>query len=116
MGDRALIQSLSFFRKGDVHHVPTMIRQMELGVKRFYLIGRILFDSILRLWVSKFGNGAPPHNQHEDRAGFHGLVSWGKSEEMLYCSSDCPWMESSSSGWGRGYSRALKSALGQRRR
>jgi hypothetical protein len=49
MGDRALRQSLSFFRKGDIHHVPTRIRQMELGpvVKRFYLIGQILFDSIL---------------------------------------------------------------------
>ena len=85
-------QSSSFFRNGDIHHVPTRIRQMEFGVKRFYLIGQILFDSILRPWVIKFGKGAPSHNQHEDRAVFHGLVSRGKSEEMLYCSPDWPWM------------------------
>jgi len=88
--------SLSFYRKGDVHHVPIRIRQMESGVKRFYLIDQMFFDSLYDLVVhyqthnlrsSKFlitlGKGAPPPNQHEDRPWYHGTVSRGKAEEML---------------------------------
>jgi len=88
--------SLSFFRKGDVHHVPIRIRQMESGVKRFYLIDQMFFDSLYDLVVhyqthnlrsSKFlitlGKGAPPPNQHEDRPWYHGTVARGRAEEML---------------------------------
>ena len=41
--------SLSFWRREEVHHVPIRIRQVENGVKRFYLIdqvGRLYFFSI----------------------------------------------------------------------
>jgi len=88
--------SLSFFRKGDVHHVPIRIKQMESGVKRFYLIDQVYFESLYDLIVyyqnhnlrsSKFfitlGKGAPPPNQHENMAWYHGTVSRGKAEEML---------------------------------
>jgi len=88
--------SLSFYRKGDVHHVPIRIRQMESGIKRFYLIDQVFFDSLYDLVVhyqthnlrsSKFlitlGKGAPPPNQHEDRSWYHGSLSRGKAEEML---------------------------------
>ena len=33
--------SLSFWRKEEVHHVPIRIRQVENGVKRFYLIDQV---------------------------------------------------------------------------
>jgi len=88
--------SLSFWRKGDVHHVPIRIRQLESGVKRFYLIDQVFFDSLYDLVghyqthplrSSKFpitlGKGAPPPNQHEDRTWYHGTVSRGQAEDML---------------------------------
>jgi len=41
--------SLSFFRKNDVHHVPIRIRQLENGVKKFYLIDKVFFQNLYDL-------------------------------------------------------------------
>ena len=32
--------SLSFWRRGEVHHVPIRVRQLDTGVKRFYMIDK----------------------------------------------------------------------------
>lgn len=77
--------SLSFWRKSEVHHVPIRIRQVEAGVKKFYLIDNLNFDNLYDLIThyqshplrsSKFqivlGEGAPQPNRHEDKPWFHG--------------------------------------------
>ena len=38
--------SLSFWRREEVHHVPIRIRQVENGVKRFYLIDQVSSISV----------------------------------------------------------------------
>ena len=40
--------SLSFWRREEVHHVPIRIRQVENGVKRFYLIDQVRSEN--NLW------------------------------------------------------------------
>ena len=88
--------SLSFFRRGEVYHVPIKIRQVESGVKKFYLIDQMLFDSLFDLIThyqnhplrsSKFnitlGKGATPPSQHEGKEWFRANTSRSQAEELL---------------------------------
>ncbi|XP_023319680.1 1-phosphatidylinositol 4,5-bisphosphate phosphodiesterase gamma-1 isoform X2 [Eurytemora carolleeae] len=88
--------SLSFWRKNEVHHVPIRVRQLDTGVKRYYMIDKVYFDSLFDLIThyqthplrsSKFsitlGKPAPPTNPHEDRPWFHGQLSRSLAEDVL---------------------------------
>jgi phosphatidylinositol phospholipase C gamma-1 len=72
--------SMSFLRKGEVHHVPIKDRQMENGLSRYYLIDQVFFDSLYSL-VSHYqthplrsakfnitlSRPVPPQNPHEGK-------------------------------------------------
>ena len=88
--------SLSFLRKDEVHHVPIRIRQVENGVKRFYLIDKVYFQNLYDLIShyqkqplksSKFqiilAEGAPQLNRHEDKPWFYASCSRESAHQML---------------------------------
>jgi len=88
--------SLSFQRRGEVHHVPIRLRQQESGVTKYYLIDQVYFDSLYDLVThyqthplrsSKFtvtlGKPAPPPNQHEEKCWYHAKASRSEVEDML---------------------------------
>jgi len=88
--------SLSFFRKGEVYHVPIKTRQLDAGVKKFYLIDAMFFDSLFDLithyqghplrsskFMLKLGKGAPPPNAHESLAWFRASMSRTEAEQAL---------------------------------
>jgi len=88
--------SLSFWRRGEVHHVPIRVRQLETGVKRYYMIDKVYFDSLFDLIShyqshplrsSKFsitlGKPAPPTNPHEGKPWFHAILSRGQADDVL---------------------------------
>ena len=88
--------SLSFFRKNDVHHVPIRIRQLENGVKKFYLIDKVFFQNLYDLIThyqshplksSKFQivlkDGAPQLNRHEDKPWYYSPCTRESAQQML---------------------------------
>ena len=88
--------SLSFWRKEEVHHVPIRIRQVENGLKRFYLIDQVFFPNLYELIVhyqshplrsSKFqivlGEGAPQPNRHEDKPWYWANCTRDTAHMML---------------------------------
>ena len=88
--------SLSFLRKGEVHHVPIRDRQLENGHCRYYLVDQVYFDSLYSLIChyktnplksAKFnillGAPVPPQNPHESKPWFHPKISRQHAEKML---------------------------------
>ncbi len=88
--------SLSFLRKGDVHHVNIKDRQLENGNVRFYLIDQVYFDSLYSLIThyqthplrsARFnillGRPVPPQNPHETKPWYHPKINRQQAEEML---------------------------------
>ena len=88
--------SLSFLRKGEVHHVPIRDRQLENGHVRYYLVDQVYFDSLYSLIChykmhplksAKFnillGSPVPPQNPHEGKQWFHPNVTRQQAENML---------------------------------
>jgi len=105
--------SLSFLRRGEVcyhhlhhhhqhhlpqvYHVPIKIRQVESGVRRFYLIDQMFFESLFDLVQhyqahplrsSKFsvtlGRGAAPPCAHEGQDWWRAGMSRQAAEEALH--------------------------------
>ena len=88
--------SLSFLRKGDVHHVPIKDRQLENGTVRYYLIDQVFFDSLYSLIThyqnhslrsAKFtimlGKPVPPQNPHENKPWYHKSCNRQQAEDLL---------------------------------